>query len=278
MSISRQIDRLPTPSAVRQMKVIIASPRTLGLYQAMKILGYNSYHIYECVAVRGVTHVQLFKEAIIAQYNRLAGVKRYTRTDFDKWLCDYDCVVEIPSYMGMDMIEAYAEDPDVKFILTERPPEKWAKSLNNTAAKVATMSSQFPFSILKYFDSALYQFLALNEVIYQGLACGTKPGSPGNEQILASYYAEYIKMAKATIPADRLRVIQLEDGLGWEDICPFLGVPIPSADYPGRNEPEKFQGLVQGFITPLITAAALRLSVVAVPTVAVLGWMFVKYV
>lgn len=56
----------------------------------MKILGYNSYHIYECVAVRGLTHMQIFKEGIIAQYNRLAGVKRYTRTDFDKWLCDYD--------------------------------------------------------------------------------------------------------------------------------------------------------------------------------------------
>ena len=63
---------------------------TLGLYQAMKILGYNSYHIYECVAVRGVTHVRLFHEAVVAQFNRLAGLKRYTRADFDKWLCDYD--------------------------------------------------------------------------------------------------------------------------------------------------------------------------------------------
>lgn len=99
-------------------------------------------------------------------------------------------MVEIPSYMGMDMIEAYAEDPDVRFILTERSPEKWAKSVNNTTAQVATMCSQFPFSILKYFDSTLFEFLDLNRVIYQGLACGTKPGGPGNEQILARYYAE----------------------------------------------------------------------------------------
>lgn len=84
-------------------------------------------------------------------------------------------------------------------------------------------------------------------------------------------------MAKATIPADRLRVIQLENGLGWEDICPFLEVPIPSADYPGRNEPEKFQAMVEAFITPLITGAAVKLGVVAVPTVAILGWMLVKY-
>lgn len=92
--------------------------------------------------------------------------------------------------MGSDMIEAYAKDPDVKFILTERPPETWAKSVNNTTAQVATMSSQFPFSILKYFNSTLFEFLDFNEVVYQGVACGTKPGAPGNEQILARYYAE----------------------------------------------------------------------------------------
>jgi hypothetical protein len=92
--------------------------------------------------------------------------------------------------MGMDMIEAYAQDPNVKFILTERSPEKWAKPVNNTAAKVATMAGQFPFSILKYFDASLYTFLELNVVMYQGLAGGTKPGGPGNEQMLVRYYKE----------------------------------------------------------------------------------------
>jgi hypothetical protein len=27
--------------------------------------------------------------------------------------------------MGMDLIKAYLKDPDVKFILTERDPDKW---------------------------------------------------------------------------------------------------------------------------------------------------------
>lgn len=34
--------------------------------------------------------MQIFKEAVIAQFNRMAGIQRYNRTDFDKWLADYD--------------------------------------------------------------------------------------------------------------------------------------------------------------------------------------------
>lgn len=63
---------------------------TLGLYRAMQILGYKSYHIYECCAVHGVPHIEILNEAITAQYNRLSGIRRYTKADLDKWLADYD--------------------------------------------------------------------------------------------------------------------------------------------------------------------------------------------
>lgn len=63
---------------------------TLGLYYAMQILGYKTYHIYECVAVNGLTHIKVFKEAIIARYNKLSGIKRYDRKDCEKWMAGYD--------------------------------------------------------------------------------------------------------------------------------------------------------------------------------------------
>lgn len=181
----------------------------------------------------------------------------------------------------------------MKFILTERQPEKWAASINNTAGKLATKATEFPFSILKYFDSTLYEFLTLNILVYRAIAGGTAPGEPGNEEALCRYYRNQyvtawkmiitltlfcsIKSVKETISADRLCLIQLEDGLGWETICPFLGLPVPDQAYPDRNEPEKFQVLVEGFITPRINTAIMRFSVVAVSTVGVVGWVAVKY-
>lgn len=56
----------------------------------MQILGYKSYHIWECCTVNGVPHIEIFKEAITAQFNRLSGTKRYTKADLDKWLANYD--------------------------------------------------------------------------------------------------------------------------------------------------------------------------------------------
>lgn len=84
-------------------------------------------------------------------------------------------------------------------------------------------------------------------------------------------------MVKETVPKDRIIVIKLEDGLDWSKICPFLEVDVPKVEYPDRNEPEKFQALVQGALQPYINAALLRMSVVAVPTIGVAGWMAMKY-
>ncbi|KAJ5780140.1 hypothetical protein N7457_005300 [Penicillium paradoxum] len=278
--MSRKVDQIPLPAEARQMKVIVASPSrsgTLGLYQAMRILGYNTYHIYECCAIHGLPHMKIFNEAVTASYNRLSGIRRYTPADFERWLGDYDCLVEVPSYIGVDFIEAYTKDPNVKFILTERKPEKWAASMNNTTATLVTMATTFPFNIIKYFDSTLYEFLDLNVLIYRAIAGGTYPRAPGNIEELCRFYRNYIKAVKEIIPADRLCLIQLEDGLDWEKICPFLGVPVPEQPYPGRNEPEKFKVMVEGFIQPKINAAIMRFSAVAISTVGVLGWAAVKY-
>lgn len=56
----------------------------------MRILGYNTYHIYECCAVRGLPHMKIFNEAVTASFNRLSGIKRYTTSDFERWVGDYD--------------------------------------------------------------------------------------------------------------------------------------------------------------------------------------------
>lgn len=100
------------------------------------------------------------------------------------------CLIEIPSYMGMDALEAYAEDPNVKFILTERNPDKWVASVNNTVAVVVRMANSFRFAFLKYFDPILYRFLQLNQTMYWAFSDGTNPGEPDNESALRRNYVE----------------------------------------------------------------------------------------
>lgn len=60
------------------------------MYAAMNILGFKTYHFAEAVLVKGFPDLRIFNEGITAQYNRLSGVKRYTKADFDKWMAEYD--------------------------------------------------------------------------------------------------------------------------------------------------------------------------------------------
>ncbi|KAJ5730117.1 uncharacterized protein N7483_004625 [Penicillium malachiteum] len=277
----REVDLLPSPTeGTRKVKVVVASPSrsgTLGLYTAMQILGYNTYHIYECAMINGLDHLKIFNEGMTAQHNRLSGIKRFDKDDFDKWMAKYDCIVEIPSYMGTDFLEAYAQDPDVKFILTERDPRKWARSVNNTAGQVVRAANKFPLNILKHFESTLYHFFGMNTLVYRILSAGTQIGDKDNEKELVKFYENYMKMAKATIPADRLCLINLDkDTLDWETICPFLDVSIPKEDYPGRNEPEKFEAMVKGFMDPIVRTAMFRLGATIVGVLGI-GWAAVQY-
>jgi hypothetical protein len=68
----------------------IISSGTLGLYRAMRILGYKTYHLAECIFVHGLPHMEVFEEAITAQYNELSGVKKFDRSDYERWLGDYN--------------------------------------------------------------------------------------------------------------------------------------------------------------------------------------------
>jgi hypothetical protein len=90
--------------------------------------------------------------------------------------------------MGKDLLEAYAADPDVKFILTERNPQKWAKSVNNSAGGVVAMAESFPMNILKHFDATLSEFMKSNVLIYNALSACTRPGDADNEFELCRSY------------------------------------------------------------------------------------------
>ncbi|KAG5926551.1 hypothetical protein E4U42_003174 [Claviceps africana] len=279
MAMSRYIDRLPEPSSKTPIKVIVATASrtgTFSVYQAMKILGYKTYHMAECIT-SGVSHMQILDEAIHAQYNRFAGIQRYARADFDKWFAEYDCVVEIPFFLGPELIKAYADDPNVKFILTERDPDKWVTSFNNTVGGVVQFRHGFPINILRHFDGFLNSFLNLNNSIYTSISDGTLPGDEKNETALRRNYVSYIDMAKRILPADRLCYFRLEDGLGWEQICPFLELPIPDQPFPDANVPEFFKKRVGNRFKPGIQRAMLKLGVVAAPVLGSLAYLCFKY-
>ncbi|KAI0160780.1 hypothetical protein GGR57DRAFT_456287 [Xylariaceae sp. FL1272] len=272
--MSRLIDTLPEPSQVLDKKVIVLSRSRVGtfsLYQALKMLGYKPYHMYEVVTL-GALHMNLFEEALRCKY--MNGGKPYGKAEFDKWLANYDTVVEIPQFFTEEFIQFY---PDAKFILTERDIDSWWTSMQNTAGPMMKATRTFPLTAVAKIDTYTKAFcslhVALESVCFNGKTIESKTGA----ECAKRDTIEISKKAKELVPADRLLVCRLEDGFGWEQICPFLGHGIPKEKYPKGNAPAEFHKLGKEVLMPgMLKFGAVVLSAVVIPAASAGAYYYMQ--
>ncbi|OAQ97018.1 hypothetical protein LLEC1_03895 [Akanthomyces lecanii] len=270
--MSRLIDRIPQPERILDKKIIILSKSrtgTFSMYQCFQMLGHKPYHMYECV-MNGVTHMSLLNESLRNKY--LGEGKPYDKADFDKWLANYDVVVEIPSYFVEEFIEYY---PDAKFILTERDLTAWDKSLSHLVNTVVGATHSFPLNAVAKIDRHIAMFTKLNDTFWQVIfhGRGLKAGMP----LAKADNVNDGELIRRLVPKDRLLDVKLEDGFGWEQICPFLGIPIPKEKYPRGNAPAEFDKLLSSFIGGRLTVTAYKvLGSLVIPAVAIGAWYYTK--
>ncbi|KZL83869.1 hypothetical protein CI238_06993 [Colletotrichum incanum] len=284
--MSRAVDKLPIPVEARSMKVIGLGPSrtgTLGLWQALKTLGYTPFHISELLPY-GFQQMRALQEAIIANDTD----KPFDRTEFDKLFAGYDCIVESPCYLCPNIIKTYLEDPDVKFILTERTPESWAKSIAGSLGAYHAKLAKPPLSIARYFDSFIWELTALFKAMTHRWSGGLEPSEPGFNDALAKSYVEYdildlpgtdameisMESVKALVPPERLLVLNLEKGFGWEEICKFLERDVPDEPYPRINAMADFHVAAEMVVSPAIkkTVRILSSSAVAIAGIGLWYW------
>ncbi|KAI8622944.1 P-loop containing nucleoside triphosphate hydrolase protein [Xylariaceae sp. FL1651] len=237
MTSNRYVDTVPVPEKVKEKKVIVLSycrSGTLGLCKALEYLGYTPYNMGQALQ-NGYPHLKMFHEAL--QTKRTGQGRPYSRTDFDKWMWNYDALTIVSCFLSDEIVQAY---PDAKFILTVREPETWARSVWNTIGLIDVGMQSFPTSFFKYFDKTDLQFSRLVALIFDTISRGHGRTGAGFEAAM-KVYEEHNARVKEMLPADRLLVVKLEDGLGWEQICPFLGVDTPAAPYPRMNDTKQFQ-------------------------------------
>ncbi|KAI0017055.1 P-loop containing nucleoside triphosphate hydrolase protein [Xylariomycetidae sp. FL0641] len=259
--MARYIDKLPEPTQVKEKKIICLSfgrNGTMGLMHSMEMMGYKPYHM-KTVFEHGASHLQVLNDALDAKYNGKG--KPYGKAEFDKWFADYDALLDVCSFFGPELIEAY---PDAKFILTYRDAEKWLTSVNNTQLKMVNLVSTFPIPYLAYLNGFMAAWIR-----FAGLApkhlWHDKP--PGTDSEALKTYNNHNALMQKLLPPEKLLVVKLEDGLGWEEICPFLGHPVPAQRYPRGNDPQEFSKLIRSYMTKgLLPILAVGLAVSAAMT------------
>jgi sulfotransferase family protein len=71
------------------------------------------------------------------------------------------------------------------------------------------------------------------------------------------------------VPPERLLLLRLEeDGLGWQQICPYLGVPIPDAPWPMSHNKDEFAKVVEAAMGSSMKRAMAKMMGTAAVVVA----------
>ncbi|KAH9907026.1 hypothetical protein F4778DRAFT_724415 [Xylariomycetidae sp. FL2044] len=208
--------------------------------------------------------MKVLNDGLRAKYHGKGKV--YGRQEFDRWWAQYDALIDVTSFFAPELVAAY---PDAKFVLTSRDPEKWVKSVNGTFLKVVTIVRTFPLrytGLLSEFMAAWIEFSSLSPK----QLWGDKP--PGDVAAALQTYNDHNETVRKIIPPEQLLDIKLEDGLGWEQICPFLGHRIPDVPYPRGNDPQEFKKTANGILARGILSVLTSMIVLVVPVIGVWSW------
>lgn len=124
---------------------------------------------------------------------------------------NYDAAQDMPwPVFFRDLDAAY---PGSKFILTVRDPEKWFASIEG--------------------------HFGANEGEMQAFIYGRDAAAPAGNK---ARYIETLRRHEAGVRAhfverpNDLLVMDLEAGAGWQELCAFLGAPVPAEPFPARNK------------------------------------------
>ncbi len=170
---------------------------TSSLNEALKILGFKSIH---------------WEQQAPIMDDIVMGV---TKNPNFKLFDHVDAVVDIPAaHYYKEIYNAY---PELLFILTTRNIDSWFQSVKWHYGKRTPYKMKDEQEILK-------KTRALQKIVY------------GSEQIREKLYKtkfqEHNNNVIKTIPKDKLLIMDITAGDGWEKLCSFLNIPEPSTPFP----------------------------------------------
>ena len=193
---------------------------TYSLKLAINQIGLGPCHHMEEVLHNMPAQVPLWSAAASGQ------------PEWSRIFSGYQSTVDWPSACFFrELSKAY---PAARFVLTLRDPERWADSFSATIYKLLGSMDQAPQEKQAWLKMA-------SEVIAM---TGFPPGL--NRDELAQAFISHNNAVKEAIPARRLLEFEVKDG--WQPLCDFLEVPVPTTDFPRTNHREEFWDRVNGKI------------------------------
>lgn len=194
------------------LKIIGAGfPRTgtTTLKQSLEMLGFSkAYHFKDLIA--DPSKLKYWKE-----------IENTGQTDYEQLFDGCQASVDFPGYPYYKQL--MKEYPTAKVVLTLRDFDSWYKSNLNTIWKVPPKNDCIAFMRDTYLVKQFNGDFASREVA---------------EKVFHAHNNEVIEF----VPKEHLLVYEVKNG--WEPLCSFLNLPVPSEPFPHLNKKENFNAML----------------------------------
>jgi hypothetical protein len=188
---------------------------TMSLKLALEELGLGPcYHMLEVVA----------RPEHDAMWLALANGET---SDWRPMLAGFGSTVDWPSTFIWERLAK--DNPDAKIVLTLRNADAWYRSCAATIFGRMEDALRDPPA-----DPVRSRHMQMVNTIIVEKTFG---GSLAKEHAIGVFNA-HNEAVRRTVPKERL--LAYESGEGWEPLCDFLGVPVPTTPYPAANTGEDF--------------------------------------
>ncbi|WP_341297240.1 sulfotransferase family protein [Catalinimonas locisalis] len=195
---------------------------TYSLKTALEALQLGPCHHMERVAQNMPVQLPLWNEALDNSPN------------FEAIYAGMQSAVDWPTAAFYQ--ELYATYPNAKFILTHRSKESWAESFGSTIYKLLAEREKAPPPVQEWLN------MVVKTIKNSGFPMGLDFAG------LAERYEAHNQVVQDLIPADQLLIYQVKEG--WEPLCRFLGLDVPTTEFPRTNNREEFWDLVNAATKP----------------------------
>jgi hypothetical protein len=163
-------------------------------------------------------------------------------TDWDALYDGYQATVDFPGYpFYKEHMERY---PDAKVILTVRPFDKWYLSVYSTiwTAGPQNLGQKLQMLTRMMINPRLKKVVGCIKFVKRMVWQKHFQGRFEDKAFAEKIFNDHIEEVKAYVPADKLLVYDVRDG--WEPLCEFLGVPVPTEELPHLNKKENFKTML----------------------------------
>lgn len=209
---------------------------TLSLKAALEELGFGPcYHMVEVLT--RPTNLPYWVAAMQGK-----------AVDWHEVFQGYQATVDWPACaFYKELMQVY---PDAKVLLSVRDPEKWYESTANTIYKIgkaspearrAAMEKIAPQggAVLPAEDVDMRQMGVVTNYIWEK----TFHGKFEDRAYAIQIFNQHIEQVKRDVPSEKLLVYDVREG--WEPLCSFLEVAVPSTPFPALNSRENFSALAE---------------------------------